>query len=529
MYANPPSDVDSYPKRSDFLIFTSADNTGDDVQGWLQEVAERTHGKTVMDVIALIFNKLTMNLHPDSVGISQEPNAYESDESTLQDSGYDHDFSSDEEHYQIDIDPLPPRRLPSDTVFSTQESIRRLKRHLRQARREGLAISLPSGKFKESSGIFALSVGVSKLGISEEALEAWDLKHSDYIFMLMKLPLGYPPGSHFLQLSSDQTIVQFKFGKSAKSRLSTASMREAFEHPSTTEKVDSNNGGDDVSGEFMSLYTSASLDALINQEFPSLLNIRRSQNLSWDAALAHKFDVSRGDHHRRDETSDQKVNERSRDISEDDFQASLLQRDASLAGPEDLNIALCAMQFGLRRLARCTQYCMVCHQKTEGFEAVKPFVCQSSLCLYQYISLGFGQSIEHEIVNNPYVVDLLISFFHNALCSNALREFPSGLGLKCPVTGTHNAPAPHIEVNVCFSRRSFDWGSTSYEFTKTIKEGDFFMLVVKDIDPMPSASGLISNGGKSSRSASQRHLLPSFITLANDNQALRGTLASLNM
>ena len=50
----------------------------------------------------------------------------------------------------------------------------------------------------------------------------------------------------------------------------------------------------------------------------------------------------------------------------------------------------------------------------EEFEALKPYVCSKPLCLYQYMSLGFGPSVEHEIATQPYVVDLLVSFAYTS-------------------------------------------------------------------------------------------------------------------
>ncbi len=52
----------------------------------------------------------------------------------------------------------------------------------------------------------------------------------------------------------------------------------------------------------------------------------------------------------------------------------------------------------------------------DNLEALKPYVCDKPLCLYQYMSLGFGPSIEHEIISQPYVVDLLTTFCYHFRC-----------------------------------------------------------------------------------------------------------------
>lgn len=87
----------------------------------------------------------------------------------------------------------------------------------------------------------------------------------------------------------------------------------------------------------------------------------------------------------------------------------------------------------MRYLLRCTEFCLVCHNKIEGgFEALKPYVCDNPLCLYQYMGLGFGPSVEHEILTQPYVVDLLVSFCYTAALNRRLREYPTGMSLHVP-------------------------------------------------------------------------------------------------
>lgn len=91
------------------------------------------------------------------------------------------------------------------------------------------------------------------------------------------------------------------------------------------------------------------------------------------------------------------------------------------------------MQFALRHLVRCTEFCLVCHCKVEAdFEALKPYVCSKPLCLYQYMSLGFGPSIEHEIITQPHVVDLLISFCYASAYNRKMKDLPTGMALMVP-------------------------------------------------------------------------------------------------
>src|SRR4029077_306008 len=90
-----------------------------------------------------------------------------------------------------------------------------------------------------------------------------------------------------------------------------------------------------------------------------------------------------------------------------------------------------------------------CHCKTDyTFETLRPYVCSKPLCLYQYMALGFGPSLEWEILSQPYVVDLLTSFTYASARNSRLKDFPTGLGLLVP-KGCHHfdnncGPAPSI-------------------------------------------------------------------------------------
>ncbi|KAM0429014.1 hypothetical protein ACHAPT_006818 [Fusarium lateritium] len=404
------------------------------------------------------------------------------------DSAFDSDdFSNgdeDEEEYRIDINPLPPRRPAATCTAGSLESTLRLKRHLRDAKKEGFCISVPFTKKGDNfSGIFSLSIRVSKLGIPEEALEAWDLKSSEYVAMVIRLPVGYPSAPDFIHLPSDQSTVQFRFGKCASPKPSYQTMRAMFECDQNAESQRSlHEDNSRNSDNFLPLYMSASLNSLLNQEMPSLLRIRQSNSCSWDEAQSYKFELSRGSHYRSSPTMLKNSSGDQNGLT-DWFNLEFLRQDYVSAAEEDLNIFLVAMQFGLQRLIKCTKYCMVCHQRMDGgFEAVKPFVCGNLLCLYQYLSLGFGQSIEHDIINNSSVVDLLISFFYSAVYSNRLREFPQGLGLKWADPGSLKDPSEHLEVDVCFKSKKIHFSGADYGSHKKLKEGEYVLLVIKPKD-----------------------------------------------
>ncbi|KAK7418088.1 hypothetical protein QQZ08_011375 [Neonectria magnoliae] len=459
------TDVDSYPKGSSFLVFTSSEHAGKALVTLLEGLAAYAEGKAVAQVISIISTRLTAKLDPAARETVENLDVPDHDDNSESDSAFDAEDYSDSDECQMELDPLPPRRPTSrqHPTMPDQELLKRFKRDMRQANATGFFVSLLSmDTTNRAVGIFSLSIRVSKLGIPEEALEAWDLKSSDYVVMIVKIPLGYPSTSEFLGLSSDQSVFQIRFGKCASPRPSVSTARAAFDHKENneTEDKDAADNPDDSNDMFMPLYMSDSLNALLNQEFMDLLLIRRRQRLSWDQAQAYKFNLSRGNHRRN------KSEENAADICNtvkeplELLNIQSLQHDYSLDNDQMLNISLVAMQFGLQRL---------------------------------YLALGFGQSIEHEIVNNPYVVDLLISFFHCSVDEHRLREFPTGLNLKCANPGSMREPTAHLNVDVSFKNKTIRFGNADYSSYRTIKEGHFVLLVIKEVDQAPTRSILAGN------------------------------------
>jgi ubiquitin-conjugating enzyme E2 Q len=52
----------------------------------------------------------------------------------------------------------------------------------------------------------------------------------------------------------------------------------------------------------------------------------------------------------------------------------------------------------------CPQYCLVCHRKLESnYEALKPYVCDSKLCAYQYYALNRGAPLEVRTPHHFYI------------------------------------------------------------------------------------------------------------------------------
>ncbi|KAM0300979.1 hypothetical protein ACHAPM_006278 [Fusarium culmorum] len=402
------TEPEAYPRHPGFLVFTSSKDGSVELEEWLQEISASTKDKNITDFINLTSKRLATKL--ESSESSDDDSAFDDNE---EESSYDVVFDD-----ELGINSSPSRG-PSQ---ATHTSTNRLKRHLREAKREGLHVWIPTeGRRHDSAGhggkapgvfhIFSLSIRASKLNVPEEALGAWGLKPSEYVVMLCRLPSGYPPLSTFLQ-SSQTAPVQFKFGKCTNPNPSYSSAIRVFDGDDS--KTSEGARKDESESPFLSMYMSLSLDALLNTDFPRLLRLRRSEGISWDQAQELWFRLGRGDH---DPESVLQSTSQGQHESSDRFELEFLQRN--FLGAEDINIILIAMQFGLQRL-----------------------------------------------INLP---------------NSSLREFPKGLGLKVATSG-YNIPSdtePTITAEVCFESNTIRFNPLDYAHYTSITEGRCITLVLK--------------------------------------------------
>ena len=313
----------------------------------------------------------------------------------------------------------------------------RLRRDLRMAKAAGFRVgcigSLLDG---DRDGFVTISCRIAKLGISDEALQAWHLKPCQYFILLLKYSMGYMDIDRLLRSGfPNGTELQIRSGVSHTYKVSLGEAIAAFsflEDKSKSSKFAAQRKLDETEvGGLGRLFIGRPLDDLLNDRLIPLLKYRTAMAFSWDGA-ENFFN----DHQGRNITGADGMD--GKYWNEDDSQLqnslpSIVTRDHLADKTTEYSLPLLAMQFALRHLVRCTEFCLVCHCKVEAdFEALKPYVCSKPLCLYQYMSLGFGPSIEHEIVTQPHVVDLLISFCYTSARQHKLRYLPTGMALMVP-------------------------------------------------------------------------------------------------
>jgi ubiquitin-conjugating enzyme E2 Q len=297
----------------------------------------------------------------------------------------------------------------------------------------GFKVGVHGNIFSAERCYVCVSILMVKLGLSEEAMQAWNVNPSQYLVLAISYQNGYKTID---QVFKDRKQIDFKVGLCASYKPTLRDIFHLFQqtrpgHPlhdsqkSQSEEFKTENS----STIWLTSFISAPLEDLLNERFIPILK-NRDAGMPWQGAENFYHDTQGITVH-SDELDYDKY------LKEDGVRGAypeIVGGDHVLdANHSTRSFPLIAMQFLLRHFVRCTEFCLVCHcSLNSDLEAIKPYVCNRPLCLYQYMSLGFGPEIEHEIKTQPYVVDLLISFCWQSAKDGKLSEFPTGLGFSIP-------------------------------------------------------------------------------------------------
>ncbi|KAL0948368.1 hypothetical protein HGRIS_010950 [Hohenbuehelia grisea] len=198
-------------------------------------------------------------------------------------------------------------------------------------------------------------------------------------------------------------------------------------------------------GRFDRFSLSSSLESLMDDKLLKLIQYRRKFRLGWAGAETLHMMVEQS------QTAPIEIISRQSQIliGADREEAQLrrtyrLPHDPLYRLPEssEINLPLTAFCYLIRRLTLVSRYCIVCHNPTRfEFETLKPYVCGSKLCSYQYYAYNQGPSLEYEIVHNPVTVDLLVSLAYCSASEGSMDDpMPVGMGLRVPPPTSRGIP-----------------------------------------------------------------------------------------
>ncbi|KAK4142983.1 uncharacterized protein C8A04DRAFT_12805 [Dichotomopilus funicola] len=359
--------------------------------------------------------------------------------------------------------PRPTKQLVNKSAASRGELLQRIRRDLRAVKEAGYKVGFLDGFGKDSTkGIVSISIRMDKLCLSDATVEAWDIQPTDYAVLLIRFPTSYTPLDQVLEQHAALTEVEFRIGKCKRYKPSPGQALRAFlgvkQRPDDVDTGLAPEDAADSGPEFEKLIVSASLDSFMCESFVNLLKTRHNSKVSWETANEIVLERFEGVLEADSRLNLGKDKNQSDDEAQDPACATASPyADAMRPGsdPAQGSLPLIAMQFAMQYFVKCTDYCLRCHRRTEeDFGALRPYVCSSPLCLFQYMTMGFGPSIEHEILTEPYVVDLLVSLCYAAAQPGkhmyrasasltgqdiklSLRTLPVGLHFKVPDLANH--------------------------------------------------------------------------------------------
>lgn len=419
----------------------------------------------------------TQNMGGDGVGDSDETDAFE-------------DFEVDEVNSIFGLDDSGSSDETS-TAASFGNGLRRatlnrIKRDFRAAWAAGFKVGFQNGfSHCKSGNIVSLAVRADKLCLSKETHQAWGLGREDFVVLLIQYPRGYATYEETMDQGACFWKMQFRLRKCIQYRPSLADARKAFTGLAATKTEED---ADDNS-HLRLLSIGKSIDTFMDNDFVSMLKMREKEGVSWDDAkkLLTQMNIDNTCTVRKGkQLASQPLMPLHSHLSEDQAKLPAFIAEDYMACSGEVSLPLVAVRFAMRYLVRCLDYCMVCHEAVDdNFEALKPYVCSNSLCLFQYMGMGLGPSIDQEIMTQPNVVDLLISFCYSGLTTAysgvtgpggstghrawtgsrvvtipgpsstgpGLQEYPTGLSIQVPkmAIATHLSSADEDPASVIVS------------------------------------------------------------------------------
>ncbi|KAJ7626463.1 hypothetical protein B0H17DRAFT_1024399 [Mycena rosella] len=211
---------------------------------------------------------------------------------------------------------------------------------------------------------------------------------------------------------------------------------DGFDAGDATAPEEEDAGAEDDGG-FERFSLSSSLETLLDAQLVKLIWVRRTYGVGWAGAEVMYMHVEREQRSYDDVWAEYRAQIKKADKDEVAIaRLGTLPHDPlrELPKEEDINFPYTAFCYLIRRLTLCTRYCLVCHNRIDSeFEALKPYVCESSLCMYQYYKHNRGASLEYEIMHNPETVDLLVSLTYCSAAEGAIDQpLPVGMALRVP-------------------------------------------------------------------------------------------------
>jgi ubiquitin-conjugating enzyme E2 Q len=457
------TDLGEYPDGNSFMLCTEDESPDPIVPTILQRLTEGAHGKSLVSLLTEVSESLTIAISSGSL-LDYNP---EEEVQDADDFDFEFDNDSDNEFFGC-VQSKPSSSTHADDMVLDSgiwgeidtEKMAKLRADLSALKTAGFRVGVFGNP--ATCGILCVSIRISKLGLSDEALEAWSIPRKHYLSLLIRYSRGYREATRVADDKDLTSSVQMRVGLCKHYKPSsrhTLSVFQGANADSATSK-EQPDGTTKDDHPFEPLFVGKALNQFLEERLFKIIYARHLYRLTWLGA--EKFIAERQGSASSDKAFDLTSYYCDDTASAPNLPMIVLSDQLSQVPLSQASLPLIIMQCVLRHVVRCTEFCLVCHCRVDdSFEALKPYVCLKPLCLFQYLALGFGPSLEWEILTQPYVVDLLVSFCYAAASNGRLNDFPVGMNLLVPVIEQYQTVRPGILSYRGYARQQIETPPTA--------------------------------------------------------------------
>jgi ubiquitin-conjugating enzyme E2 Q len=185
------TELSDYPSSHMCMIF-APDNAPASVAASLHDIAEAATGRPIPQILELVSSRLEST---DRDGDQQMLDSQEFDDFDEEDGDDSDDY--EEEYFPGDEEMLPRPLMSTSTApgggftEATAAFKQRIRRDLLTAKQSGFKVGYLGGLMDGMACYVSVSIRIAKLGISEEAMQAWQLEPTEYLVAIFHYPAGY--------------------------------------------------------------------------------------------------------------------------------------------------------------------------------------------------------------------------------------------------------------------------------------------------------------------------------------------------
>jgi ubiquitin-conjugating enzyme E2 Q len=198
------TDLGAYPKSHEYMVFG-----GEDAPRDISDTLSNVRGiskKPVADMLDIVSATLCKEVQPGRDGASPMLQDDDEDEYAEEDEDegdvYDSDHELFETHTSTRTQTFTFPSASSGRPTSSRAFRQRIRADLRHVKAAGFKVGHLGHLLNGSASYVVVSIRIAKLGISEEAMQAWQLEPTEYLTLLIQYLNGYKTNEQLSTLNN---------------------------------------------------------------------------------------------------------------------------------------------------------------------------------------------------------------------------------------------------------------------------------------------------------------------------------------